>query len=154
MLAGESGFLRLVGIEFAPGLAAVCLQDLRRSRVLPACAACAVIETDATAYAPPEGLLVAFLYNPFRGGTLSRVVERLRLRAAREPSTVWVVYVNPLGLDVFTDAGFVVVDAVRTRATVEGVTLRWDPARLCHVPAPAAGRSSAKAVLAPEHPRG
>ncbi len=131
LLAGESGFRHLVGIEFAPGLAAMCRQNLRRSRVLPAAVRSSVIETDATRYTPPEGMLVAFLYNPFRGGTLSRVVERLRSRAARDTATVWVVYVNPVELDAFADAGFVVVDAVRVRATLEGVTLRWDPAKGC-----------------------
>ena len=131
LLAGESGFRHLVGIEFAPGLAAVCRQNLRRSRVLPADVCSTVLETDAALYQPTEGILVAFLYNPFRGGTLSQVVERLRSRAARDPATVWVVYVNPVGLDVFADAGFVVADAVRVRATLEGVTLLWDPAKGC-----------------------
>ncbi len=154
LLAGESGFRRLVGIEFAPGLAAVCRDNLRRSPVLPADVVCSVVETDAAVYTPPEGLLVAFLYNPFCGGTLSRVVERLRLRAARDPADVWVVYVNPVGLDVFAEAGFSVTDAVRARTTLEGVTLRWDPARLDRAASAMAGRSSAKAVLAPEHPPG
>ncbi len=131
LLAGESGFRHLVGIEFAPGLAAVCRQNLRWSRVLAAGVCSTVIDSDSGIYEPPVAMLVGFLYNPFHGGTQSRVVERLRLRAARDPATVWVVYVNPVGLDLFADAGFVVADAVRVRATLEGVTLRWDPAKGC-----------------------
>ena len=141
LLAGESGFRHLVGIEFAPGLAAVCRRNLRRSRVLPAGVSSTVMEIDAAAHVPPEGTLVAFLYNPFHGATLSQVVERLRLRAARHPSDLWVVYVNPVGLDVFAEAGFRVVDEVRVRATLEGVTLRWDPSGSGPAATPATGRS-------------
>jgi hypothetical protein len=48
--------------------------------------------------------LVVFLYNPFVGLTLERVVQRLADHATRSP--VHVVYINPRGRSAFLDHGF------------------------------------------------
>ena len=63
-----------------------------------------VVEQDAAGFPLPAGPLVVFLYNPFTGGTLARVAERLREHAGRHP--VWILYVNPQGLATFTHFGF------------------------------------------------
>jgi len=59
---------------------------------------------DAVRFQPPEGPLVVFLYNPFVGLTLERVVQRLADHATRSP--VHVVYINPRGRSAFLDHGF------------------------------------------------
>lgn len=124
LLAAEAGFTKLVGVEFAPELAAVCEANLRRRRQRTAPVDVTVRVQDAAEFVPPAGPLVVFLYNPFRGETLRRVVARLRERAelAREP--VWILYANPRELPTFTGAGFTVTEAVGRRGLTLGVVLR------------------------------
>jgi SAM-dependent methyltransferase len=99
ILAAGAGFPRRIGVEFAAPLAALCRRNLEQAGVLAE-----VVEQDAAGFPLPAGPLVVFLYNPFTGGTLARVAERLREHAGRHP--VWILYVNPQGLATFTHLGF------------------------------------------------
>jgi predicted RNA methylase len=116
ILAARAGFPRRIGVEFAAPLAFLCRRNLDQAGVQAD-----VVEQDAADFRLPAGPLVVFLYNPFHGATLARVVERLREHAGRHP--VWVLYVNPLGLETFTRAGFVVVHRLCRRGYLAAVQL-------------------------------
>ena len=124
LLAAEAGFPNLAGVEFAPELAAICEANLRRRRGRASRAEVSVRVQDAAEFELPAGPLVVFLYNPFHGETLSRVVARLRQHAEAEEQSVWILYVNPRELPTFTAAGFVVTKAVSRRGLTLGVLLR------------------------------
>jgi SAM-dependent methyltransferase len=124
MLAAETGFTRLLGVEFAPELAAVCEVNLRRRQGSVAQTDVKVRVQDAAEFEPPPGPLVVFLYNPFHGETLRRVVARLRHRAKADRQPVWILYANPRELPAFTAAGFVVTKAASRRGLTLGVLLR------------------------------
>ena len=117
ILAAGAGFPRRIGVEFAAPLAALCRRNLEQAGVLAD-----VVEQDAADFPLPAGRLVVFLYNPFHGATLTRVVERLRGHAGRHP--VWVLYVNPQGLETFTRAGFEVIHRLCRRGNLAAVLLR------------------------------
>ena len=117
ILAAEAGFRRRIGVEFAAPLASACRSNLARAGV-PA----EVVEQDAAQYRLPDGPLAAFLYNPFTGGTLARVAERLREHAGRHP--VWILYVNPQGLAAFTHVGFQEVHRICRGGNPAAVLLR------------------------------
>lgn len=99
-----AGFRRLVGVEVSRELAAVGQRNLRALRARHPGVEVEVLIQDASRFGMPDGPLVAFLYNPFLGRTLDRVVHRLQRHALRWP--VWVVYINPVGLPVFLRRGF------------------------------------------------
>ena len=119
LLAAEAGFQGLVGVEMDPALVDDCRRNLDR-RGLDA----RLCVEDAARFAIPSQVLVAFLYNPFTGSTLTEVARRLADHAERHP--VWVVYVNPVGLDTFLRSGFTVRERVLRGGSAAGVVLRLD----------------------------
>lgn len=99
-----AGFRTLVGVEVSADLAALAERNLAALRARHPGVVVEIRTQDAAAFEPPEGPLVAFLYNPFVGLTLERVVQRLERHSSRWP--VWVVYVNPRGCSAFLHRGF------------------------------------------------
>jgi hypothetical protein len=125
ILAAEAGFDRLAGVECAPGLLRICERNLELAGVRRPPGGWMLHSLDATQFAPPQGPLVAFLYNPFRGETLRRVVRRLREHAllGREPLSV--AYANPCELAPFLEARFEIIHTSRRRGRMLGVTMSF-----------------------------
>ena len=136
-LGAVAGFRRLIGIEISPALAAICDRNLNRTRGRHSGIIADVRVVDAVEFRPPAGPLVAFLYNPFLGETLGRVVARLRQHSEHHP--VWVVYINPMGLSRFVDGGFAVSSASREGGRLVAVNL--EPIGGRHVPVESHGPS-------------
>jgi predicted RNA methylase len=99
-----AGFRQLIGVEVSRDLAALAGRNLQALRERHPGVRIQIQTMDATRFQPPEGPLVVFLYNPFVGLTLERVVQRLAHHATRSP--VHVVYINPRGRSAFLDHGF------------------------------------------------
>jgi predicted RNA methylase len=119
LLAAEAGFKALVGVEMDPALVADCRRHLGRSGV-----DARLCVEDAARFQVPSQPLVAFLYNPFTGPTLAEVARRLAAHAERH--AVWVVYMNPVGLETFLHSGFTVRERIHRGGTEAGLVLRLD----------------------------
>ena len=96
LLASEMGFRAVVGVELNAGLAAVAERNVQRWEELGR-ARCAVeVRTgDATEIELPRGPLLVYLYNPFRGEVLRRLLERLDAWAAEGGERLEVLYLYP-----------------------------------------------------------
>ncbi len=140
LLGIEAGFKRLTGVEFAPQLAEQGRSNLARARRLPSVPTPAIEVMDAAEYLPPSGPLVAFLYNPFRGETLQRVVQNLTRHATPSRTPVWVIYVNPQELECFLRMGWRIAHEMAEKKVVLGVILTPP---LKEPPEPPLGRMSA-----------
>lgn len=123
LLAAEQGFEKLTGIEFSANLAETARQNLARSRHFNRQVQHEVVTQDVADYAIPASPAVLFFYNPFGGETLRRVVSNIRRRLAANPKDLWVVYVNPKGLAVFTQANFKPVHSLRRNGKLLGLVL-------------------------------
>jgi predicted RNA methylase len=99
-----AGFRQLIGVEVSRDLATLAERNLQTLRLRHPGVHIELQTMDAVRFQPPEGPLVVFLYNPFVGLTLERVVQRLADHATRSP--VHVVYINPRGRSAFLDHGF------------------------------------------------
>ena len=88
LLAREFGFSQIVGIEFAPELAAVAEKNCRQVSVQAT-----VLSQDAMQFSFPPGNLVVYLYNPFGPTVLNPVLDHLLESATAK---CYVVYVNPV----------------------------------------------------------
>jgi len=99
-----AGFRQLIGVEVSRDLATLAERNLQTLRMRHPGVHIELQTMDAVRFQPPEGPLVVFLYNPFVGLTLERVVQRLADHATRSP--VYVVYINPRGRSAFLDHGF------------------------------------------------
>jgi SAM-dependent methyltransferase len=94
-LAAEYPFARIVGVEIAPALAAAARANL--SRALPAArrATVEVWEGDAAHYRLPADATVLYVYNPFHGAVLRRVLAEIGRSLEAAPRRLRVVFNNP-----------------------------------------------------------
>jgi SAM-dependent methyltransferase len=100
-LAAALPFRRVLGVEFAPELHAIAVENLA---ALPAghrrTSEARSILADAATYALPHEPLVLFLFNPFEAGVLARVIEGLERSLAELPREIFVLYYMPVHEDV------------------------------------------------------
>ncbi len=103
MLAAEMPFREVMGVELNPELAATALRNRDRWEALGR-AQCAirVVCGDATEVRLPEGPLLAYLYNPFSGGVLRRLLKRLD-GAAMGTGRLEIVYLYPEQEQIFAE---------------------------------------------------
>lgn len=93
ILAHEAGFRNIVGVEFAPELAATARANLALVSVTAEVIAC-----DAADFNFPGGPLAIFLNNPFDGSVLKPVLDHLQARSEQG----YVIYVAPAYEDLFS----------------------------------------------------
>lgn len=107
MLAAALPFRRLIGVEFSAelhqaakanfaGLAARGSADPRIELVCD----------DAAAYALPLQPLVVYLFNPFGSTVVRKVAENILVSWRTSPRPVHILYMNPVHLSDFIDAGW------------------------------------------------
>jgi SAM-dependent methyltransferase len=99
MVASSYPFRRLVGVDISPACIAVARRNIARygpRRIDPARVELRV--QDAADFAFPAEPLVVYLYNPFPGAVLERVVANLEASLRKSPRQAAVVYVNPHAL--------------------------------------------------------
>jgi SAM-dependent methyltransferase len=107
LLATEYPFHQILGVEYAPDLAAICEKNLREDRAMAdrRCNSASVVLADAAEFSFPEGPLVVFLFNPFGPPVLASALKNLRQAGARS-SEIFVVYHNAAHAQLVRDAGF------------------------------------------------
>jgi SAM-dependent methyltransferase len=126
MLAARRPFRAVIGVEISPALVEIARENLGSLRdPLQVARDVKIVRADAADYDLPRGDVVVFLYNPFQGPVLERVLARIR--AGADGRQVAVMYHTPVHRDVidadpsfelFADLGFGVVYRV---APPEGV---------------------------------
>lgn len=107
MMAAESGFARVVGVEFSPVLHKIAQKNLaifqeknqRTSNVQ-------LRLVDAADFEIPSGNLVCFLYNPFDLTVLEKVITNLKIANAKFKYPIIVAYRNPVHADLLDTSGF------------------------------------------------
>jgi hypothetical protein len=106
MLAAQRAFKKVYGVEMAPVLHEVALENVRifqekggdRSPIALSCG-------NALTYPWPDGNVIAYLYNPFDEELTAKFIDRLLEEAARMRRKVAVVYVNPVHQVLFERNG-------------------------------------------------
>jgi hypothetical protein len=108
LLATEYPFRQVLGVEYAPDLAAICESNLRQDRTAAdrRCSVASVVVADAAEFSYPKGPLVIFLFNPFGPPVLSAALNNLRKTAAPQSPDVFVVYHNAEHARLVEEAGF------------------------------------------------
>jgi SAM-dependent methyltransferase len=126
ILAAETGFGRVTGVELDPELAKEAEDNVRRWRLRrratpPPHQEVVIVQGDAAAYRLPDGPLVVWLYNPFGATTMRQVLRRLCETARRADVPIFVAYFNPVHQAVFEEF---------ERLTVHARAKRWVVYRL------------------------
>ena len=101
MLAREFGFRKIVGIEYAPALCAIAQRNVAAADAPRLVIHCC----DAVDYDFAEGETVIYLFNPFDGVVLGKMLERLEASLRRDPRKAWLIYHFPRWMDVIESHG-------------------------------------------------
>jgi precorrin-6B methylase 2 len=96
VLAAEHPFRRVIGVEMIPELHRRSLENIERARPKLVCANIELVLADATTFAVPDDLTVAFFYNPFHGTILDKVLNNIAESIRRKPRRVTFLVQVPL----------------------------------------------------------
>lgn len=107
LIAAQFPFRKVCGVEFAPALHAVAQKNLASYRGPRQCKDVHADLGDAAEYSFPAGPLVVFIYNPFNGAVMERVLANLTRSHRAQPRDIWVAYWNPMEEALFDRYGFV-----------------------------------------------
>jgi SAM-dependent methyltransferase len=112
LLASEYPFAQVVGVEIAPQLHRIAVENVGRytaaryaegrSDIAPM----SVVLEDAAQYQFPAGPLVVYLYHPFCRPVLDKVVRNLSSSLAEQPREAAVIYINHELRDVLDRAPY------------------------------------------------
>ena len=95
LLAAEMPFRRVIGVEFHPTLAQIARRNLRLWRSAGRTQAPTRIYCrDAVEFPIPDGPTLLFLFNPFGGPVLRRLLKRIGREFANRPNELDLLYVN------------------------------------------------------------
>lgn len=92
-VAATYPFRKVIGVELQPDLCAAARVNMQRVRG-KRCQDWEIIETDATEFYLPPDVNFVFLFNPFVGEVLERVVQRIKESLVKHPRTFSLIYVN------------------------------------------------------------
>jgi SAM-dependent methyltransferase len=112
LLASEYAFTQVMGVEIAPQLHRIAVDNVARyTTARHAEAACdispmSVLLEDAARYQFPAGPLVVYLYHPFCRPVLEKVVRNLGRSLAQEPRDAAIIYINHELRDVLDRAPY------------------------------------------------
>jgi SAM-dependent methyltransferase len=101
LIAAQFPFRRVRGVEFAPALHAVAEKNIAADRGPRRCGDIRADLADAAEYPVPDGPLVVFMYNPFFGSVMDRVLANLAQSHREQPRDIKVVYWNPVHAALF-----------------------------------------------------
>ncbi|MEW5915001.1 MAG: class I SAM-dependent methyltransferase [Gemmatimonadota bacterium] len=96
LLAGDAGFQRVTGIEFATELVAEANDNIARWRARNSTCDMRVVEGDVLHYSIDAHDRVFFFFNPFDDVILDGVLDRIEESLRQIPREAWIIYHNPL----------------------------------------------------------
>jgi SAM-dependent methyltransferase len=95
-LAQDVGFRRIIGVEFAKELVAICQKNIRcRTFHRVERPPLEIVHMDAVLYPLPQEPMVLYMYNPFGEKTMRNMARRIRDSLFELPRPLKIVYVTP-----------------------------------------------------------
>lgn len=96
LLASEYPFKSILGVEYSEILADAAELNIQRHKEMnPSAAPIRCVHGDATEFVFPPEPTVVYLFNPFQGKVMDRVIANLETSLREHPRDLWVIYVNP-----------------------------------------------------------
>jgi len=99
MIASNTSFKKIVGVELNPQLAGIARQNLATWQTVEhACNDITVLNADALEFPLPSSSALFFLFHPFDGAVMQLFLDRFAALSHSTP--IDIVYVNPLHADL------------------------------------------------------
>jgi precorrin-6B methylase 2 len=93
--AARHPLARVIGVEISPRLVELARANVERGRGRFRCQDIEIVTADATGWAIPDDMTVAYLNYPFVGDTFRRVIDNIDESIVRNPREVRLVYMCP-----------------------------------------------------------
>ena len=107
LMASDSPFRRVVGVELLPALHTIAEENLSRYKAdSQRCFVLEAVCSDATAFVFPDEPLVLYLFNPFPESGLRKAIQNLENSLRSHPRAAYVLYHNPLLEHVLREHSF------------------------------------------------
>jgi len=133
VVASEFAFRRIVGVELSSDLVAVIAQNARVvAERYPQRPKIEAVLSDVADYRLPDEPLVLFMYNPFFGPLMQRVVQAIERSLRNCPRDLHVVYVKP-NMDRMFDRSPLLAkyfDGELAREESEAAQVGWEKQRV------------------------
>ncbi|WP_214365527.1 class I SAM-dependent methyltransferase [Pseudonocardia sp. H11422] len=129
-------FERVIGVELSKELYDIAQANVASARRHVVCNEIELVHADATDFAIPDDVSVAFFYNPFGGSSFQTVIARLIESYDRRPRHLRIIYRNPVeeGALLATSRVRPVRSAVEVRPTMDWT--QWRSLRMYVVTGP------------------
>jgi len=100
LFASQLNFQRVVGVEFSEELHRSALENVAAAAVRPRrCADIQPLHQDATTYELPDGAVVLYFFDPFRGPVMQQVLDNIRQSYLMSPRKMYFMYLGPVHED-------------------------------------------------------
>ncbi|MDP6446495.1 MAG: class I SAM-dependent methyltransferase [Pirellulaceae bacterium] len=99
LLAARHPFRRVLGVEYAENLYDIARNNVAGAAASLPCSDVAVIHADATQFELPADVTVVFMFNPFGGDVLDRVMSNIERSFLQRPRNLRIIYSIPRGND-------------------------------------------------------
>lgn len=106
VVAAFYGFERIIGIDFAKELCEEAQRNIAPLQKKFPGKIFTVIHANAVDYRVEDDTTVFFFFNPFDEVVMLAVVKNILLSLKRNPREIYVVYLNPVHMEIFMSAGF------------------------------------------------
>lgn len=97
LVAAMQPVRRVIGVEISPELSAIARRNVHRAQPRLRCRDVEVITCSADGYVIPPAPLTIFLWNPFGGDILERVLQNIRESHRERPRPIRVIAAYPPG---------------------------------------------------------
>lgn len=95
MMAADYPFARIVGVEYSPGLHAICERNLALYHAPgQRCTKLEAVLGDALSFQLPDGPIVCMIFNALDADTMNRFMRHIEDDLALRPSPAFVIYSN------------------------------------------------------------
>lgn len=96
LIASELPFKKIVGIEYSEVLAAIAEKNISKyTNQMQQCREIACLCCDATEFNFPDEPSILYLFNPFQGEVMDKLIDNIEQSLDRRPRDLWIVYSTP-----------------------------------------------------------
>jgi hypothetical protein len=119
LLASDFPFKKIIGIEFSRRLHQTAMENIcKYQSEYQKCRNIEPICMDATQYMIPGEKAVFFLYNPFKGAVMAKVLDNIQKSLEESPREAFILYYNPVCLELFNGSAFEKLKVARRYAVL------------------------------------
>ncbi len=105
VVAAHLGVLNITGIELSKKLLEVARKNINRSGASIK-ADIQIKHADAYYYEIEKNVDVIFLFNPFDGFVMQKLIQNIEESLLQQPRTMHIIYLNPMEKELFTRNGY------------------------------------------------